>query len=167
MRAVYALFDDPNAALRAVHSLRSSGVADGEIAVMSADPIEGHELMARDSQTVMPWIAVCGGVVGLALAVGLLLVGEKAWPLDVGGMPIVAWWPNIIIMFELTMLSAILTTVVTLLVTAGLPNRGEKLYDSEIADGKILVGVKNPPEASVTTLQNTLQAGGGRVKTTG
>ena len=27
-------------------------------------------------------------------------------------MPIVAWWPNIIIMFELTMLGAILVTVV-------------------------------------------------------
>ena len=70
-----------------------------------------------------------------------------------------------IIMFELTMLSAILTTVVTLLVTAGIPSRGEKLYDAEIAEGKILVGMRNPAEASVPTLQNTLQAGGGRVKT--
>src|SRR5262245_23502908 len=103
---------------------------------MASDPIEGHELMARDSKTMMPWIAVCGGVVGLSGAIGLLLWGEKAWPLDVGGMPIVAWWPNMIIMFELTMLSAILTTVVTLLVTANIPSRREKLYDPEIADGK-------------------------------
>ena len=165
MKAVYALFDDPDVALRAVKGLRAAGVADHDITVMASDPIEGHELMSRDSETIMPWLAVAGGVVGLALAVGLLLWGEKAWPLNVGGMPVVAWWPNMIIMFELTMLSAILTTVVTLLVTAGLPNRGDKLYDAEIADGKILVGVKNPADASLTGLQNTLQAGGGRVKT--
>ena len=167
MRAVYALFDNPNSALRAVNSLRASGVSDAEITVMAAEPIEGHELMSRDSKTLMPWIAVCGGAVGLTLAIGLLAWGEKAWALDVGGMPIFAWWPNMIIMFELTMLSAILTTVVTLLVTANIPSRREKLYDAEIADGKILVGVKNPPEGSVTTLQNTLQAGGARVKTVG
>jgi hypothetical protein len=165
VKAVYALFDDPNVALRAVNSLRASGVADGDITIMASDPIEGHELMARDSHTIMPWLAVAGGVIGLALAVGLLLWGELAWPLNVGGMPVVAWWPNMIIMFELTMLSAILTTVATLLVTAGLPNRREKLYDAEIADGLILVGVKHPPEASVAGLQSTLQAGGGRVKT--
>ena len=165
MKAVYALFDDPNVALRAVNSLRASGVADSDITIMAADPIEGHELMSRESQTLMPWIAACGGAAGLALAIGLLLLGEKAWPIDVGGMPIVAWWPNIIIMFELTMLCAILTTVVTLLVTAGIPNRRPKLYDSEIADGKILVGVQNPAEASVAGLQSVLQAGGGRVKT--
>ena len=166
MKAVYALYDDPNSALRAVNGLRASGVADGDIAIMSADPIEGHELMSRDSSSAMPWIAVCGGVIGLTLAIGLLIYGETDWGIDVGGMPIVAWWPNMIIMFELTMLSAILTTVVTLLVTAGLPSRREKLYDSEIADGKILVGVKNPADASVAGLQSTLQAGGGRVKTT-
>ena len=39
-------------------------------------------------------------------------------------MPIVAWWPNLIIIFELTMLGAILATVVTLFVTALLPSAG-------------------------------------------
>ena len=165
MKAVYALFDDPNVALRAVNSLRASGVADRDITILAGDPIEGHELMSRDSATMMPWIAAGGGAVGLVLVIGLLLWGETAWPIDVGGMPIVAWWPNLIIMFEVTMLSAILTTVVTLLLTANVPSRREKLYDPEISDGKILVGVQNPADASVAGLQTTLQAGGGRVKT--
>ena len=63
------------------------------------------------------------------------------------GMPIVPMWTNLIIIFEMTMLSAILATVITLLVTAGLPSRGGKMYDPEVSDGYILVGVENPADA--------------------
>ena len=35
-------------------------------------------------------------------------------------MPIVPNWTNLIIIFEMTMLSAIIATVITLLVTAGI-----------------------------------------------
>ena len=67
-----------------------------------------------------------------------------SWPLKTSGMPIVPMWTNLIIIFEMTMLSAILATVITLLITAGLPSRGGKLYDPEVSDGYILVGVENP-----------------------
>jgi hypothetical protein len=81
-------------------------------------------------------------------------------------MPIVAWWPNLIIMFELTMLGAILATVITLLITAKIPSRDPKLYDPDVTEGKILVGVENPPDASVPELERALLAGGaGRLKT--
>ena len=52
------------------------------------------------------------------------------------GMPIVAWWPNIVITFELTMLGAILTTVVSMLVAARLPTMKKALYDPAVSDGK-------------------------------
>ena len=55
-------------------------------------------------------------------------------------MPIVAWWPNLIVIFEMTMLGAILATVITLIVTAGLGRRMPTLYDPEVTNGKILVG---------------------------
>jgi hypothetical protein len=83
-------------------------------------------------------------------------------------MPIVAWWPALIVMFELTMLGGILATVITLLVTARLPGRGPELYDPEVTDGKILVGVKNPREGSVPDLERALLAGpAARLKTIG
>jgi len=64
-------------------------------------------------------------------------------------MPIVSWWPNLIVMFELTMLGGILAAVVTLLVTARLPSRRTALYDPEVMDGKILIGVQDPSEPMV------------------
>ena len=81
-------------------------------------------------------------------------------------MPIVAMWPNLIVMFELTMLGAMLATVIGLLVTAGIPARGRKLYDRSVSDGAILVGVENPPDASISALERALrQTGASNVKT--
>ena len=165
MKAVYALYPDPNAAQRAVNGLREAGVADGDITIVSGEPIEQHELGHRDHATYMFWIAAAGGVCGLAFAAWFTRMTELAWPLPTGNMPIVSWWPNLIIMFELTMLGGILAAVLTLLVTAGLPNWKPKLYDPEVTDGKILVGVENPPAGSIGAIERALAAGGARLKT--
>jgi hypothetical protein len=62
----------------------------------------------------------------------------------------------------MTMLSAIIATVVYLLVSAGLPSRGGKMYDAEVSDGYILVGVENPQDGA--RLEPALAIAGGRVK---
>ncbi len=94
----------------------------------------------------------------------LLGASQRSWPLVTSGMPIVPNWTNLIIIFEMTMLSAIIATVITLLVTAGIPSRGGKMYDPEVSDGYILVGVENPADGS--KLEPALAIEGGRVKTT-
>jgi molybdopterin-containing oxidoreductase family membrane subunit len=164
MKAVYALYPDADAAQRALQGLRAAGVADPDITVISGEPIEGHELGRRDRDTWMWWIAAAGGLTGLAFATWLTWMTETAWPLPTGNMPIVAWWPNLIVMFELTMLGGILAAVVTLLVTAGLPSLRSKLYDPEVTNGKILVGVENPSASSLSAIERALVVGGAQVK---
>ena len=63
---------------------------------------------------MMPWIAVIGAALGLTTAYLLTSVTQRAWAINTGGMPIVSNWTNMIIMFELTMLGAVLATVLTL-----------------------------------------------------
>ena len=168
MTAIYALYSDPAQVQRAVDSLRAAGLADRDIVVISSEPIEEYEFGDRDKATWLFYIAACGGVLGLVFATWLTTMSQKAWPLPTGNMPIVAWWPNTIIMFELTMLGAILATVIAMLVASGLPSRGPKMYDPEITDGKILVGIQNPPAASVQSIERALLAGGvPRLKTIG
>jgi hypothetical protein len=113
----------------------------------------------------MYWIAGGGGVLGLAAAWLLTSTTQQLWPLNTGGMPIVSWVPNAIVLFEMTMLGAIVATVVTLLVTAGLPAFANQLYDPEVSDGYILVGIERPAADRVDALRQTLEAAGGRVKT--
>jgi hypothetical protein len=144
MSAVYALYPDGVSAQRAVDTLLAAGLSGDAITIISGEPIEDQAFFEADKATWMWYFAAAGGFVGLAFATWLTTMTERAWPLNTGNMPIVAWWPNLIIMFEMTMLFAILAAVITLLVTASLPGRRSAIYDPQVMDGKILVGVANP-----------------------
>jgi hypothetical protein len=139
--SVYGLYPTADAAQRAVNNLHAAGVPDEQITIVSSEPFEEHGFADRDKATSMGWIALAGAVAGLAGATWLTRMTELAWPLSTGNMPIVAWWPNLIVMFEMTMLGGILAAVITLLVTAQLVRRRPAFYDPAVSDGHILVGV--------------------------
>lgn len=162
MSAVYGLYDDPHVAQKAVENLRAAGVADRDITVISSEPFDHFEFGHRDEKTAMPWIATAAAAAGLLLSYYLLGASQRSWPLVTSGMPVVPLWTNLIIIFEMTMLSAILATVVTLIVTAFIGERGT-LYDPEVSDGYILVGVERAPDPA--KLEAALAIEGGRVKT--
>ena len=162
MTAMYGLFDRPDAAQRAYTGLKRAGVAPGDITVISAEPFEAFEFSHRDHSMILFRLALVGGIIGFVAAVLLVRGTELAWPLVTGGMPVVAWWPNIVIMFEMTMLGAIVTTVISLLVTSGLPRFSRSMYDPAVSDGKILVGVPGSSDAIRDTLTSS---GASAVKT--
>jgi hypothetical protein len=158
MKAIYGLYPDPDSAQRAVDSLRATGLKDREITIVSAEPLEEYEFAHRDKQTVMTWIAAFGGLVGMISAYLLTTVTQQMWPINTGGMPIVSHWPNLIIIFELTMLGAVFATVITLLVAARLPGSAASIYDREVSNGKILIGVANPEDPN--RIERALRSGG-------
>jgi hypothetical protein len=167
VKAVYGLYPDGQSAQQAVNRLRALGLPDRDITVISAQPMEDYEFGHMDGKTYMWWIACLGGLIGMASAFGLAWLTEYSWEINVGGLPTFAWWPNLIIIFELTMLGAITATVITLVVTALIPQKGRGfLYDPEVTDGAILVGVENPVDANVASLERELSAPpGARYKT--
>ncbi len=163
MKAVYALYPTGQSAQEGVNRLRGAGLADADITILSAQPMEDFEFGHIDKKSRLWWLACGGGLVGMAMAYGLTVVTETSWPMNVGSLPVYAWWPNLIIIFELTMLGAILTTVVALLITGSLPGRGDKLYDPAVTSGQILVGVENPRAESVAAYETALGAPPGAV----
>ncbi len=164
MGARYALFGTPDSAQTAVNNLRRAGVADGDITVISAEPHEEYEFSHRDKPTWIFQLAGLGGAIGLSAGYLLTSATQRAWPIVTGGMPIVSTWPNLIVMFELTMLGAVVTTVITLLVTADLLRRRPRLYDPEVSNGRILVGVEQARTVPIDRLDQALESAGGRVK---
>lgn len=158
MKAVYGLYSDGRSAQQAVNRLRAAGIPDREITVLSSQPMEDYEFGKMDKANWLWWFACLGGLVGLTGGTLFSRYAETSWPIEVGGLPIVAWWPNLIVVFELTMLGAILATVIALVVTAFVPSRGRTLYDPEVTAGRILVGVEEPREAAVAQLQQVLGA---------
>lgn len=167
MKALYGLYPDGRSAQQVFSQLRAIGLSPGRITVISAQPMDHYEFGRTDGHTWMWRLAAGGGLLGMAAALGLAWIAATSWPMNTGGLPIFAWWPTLIIVFELTMLGAILATVVTLVVSAGLGRRAV-LYDPEVSDGKILVGVENPSADSVREVEAALSAPpGARVKTIG
>jgi len=108
----------------------------------------------------MPWIAAAAGVVGGTLGFLFAAYTQAVYPIPTGGMAIVPLYADGVITYELTMLSAVLATLVSLLVTAHLPDWRRGLYDPQIADGKILVGVVNPTEDSRPAIERKLREAG-------
>jgi hypothetical protein len=157
MKAIYGLFPDPDSAQSAVDELRRTGIDDRAITVITSQPYEEYEFSHSNGHTWLFWIAAGGGVLGLGAGLTLAYVTEALWPIVTGGMPIFAWWPNIIVLFETTMLGAIIATVLSLLITTGLPTSKAKLYDPAVSQGKILVAVEEPLDEALPKLQRLLR----------
>ena len=160
MKAVYGLYPDPDSAERAVELLRGANVDDRSIVVLSSEPFDEYEFGRRDHKTVIPWLAALGGLVCGASAFLFVAFTQKVYPLPTGGMPIVSLWPNGIITYEFTMFGAILATLATLIVTARAPRESAQLYDPEVSNGKILIGVLNPPEGLRGAVEQALRNAG-------
>jgi hypothetical protein len=167
---IYGLFPGPAAAERGMNALRDAGVAREKIVVVSDEPFEEYEFTKMPRSVAMYRLAVCGAIIGGTL--GFLLARHMQiaypFPLITGGMPLVSPFPTGIVTYEVTMLSAIVTTVITLLVTTNLPNWKEKVYDEEVSYGMVLIGVVDPSEGARVDLESRLQrAGAAKIKGTG
>lgn len=170
MNAIYALYTDADAAQRAVDVLERDaaqiGVDRSKIEVLSSVPLEDAEFSKRVMRSRIPWLAVLGGITGGTVTYFFVTGAQRAFPIVTGGMPITPTWTNGIIVYEMTMLGAILTTVVTLLLKVRLPDWRKRLYDSAVSEGLILVGVTNPMSSSVIQIEEVFrQTGASEIKT--
>ena len=169
MKALYALYADPEDAQRAFDSLRAASSElkfdAKQIVIVSGEPHEGYEFTDSHATSLPYRWAALGGIVGATLGYLLTTLTQKSYPILTGGMSLTPVWTNGIIVYEMTMLGAILTTLVVLLIGAGLPNFKGGITDPEIGAGKILVGIVDPPENSQPELERRLrQAGASYVK---
>lgn len=167
MKTVLALYDDPETAERGVDALKRSGVSTEHITVVSSEPLEMFAFGRDEGRTWMPWLAALAGMIGGTFGYGLTSTAQRLWPLETGGMPIVGLWTNGIIVYELTMLGAIVATLCTFLASARLLTRRPSFYDPLVSEGKILVVVTNLGGVSSETLDRRLREIGGTVSTHG
>lgn len=112
---VLAVFADVSAAAGAVRALKAEGI---EVRAAMPAPFEemqealGKPISLIGLSTLTG--AVAGGGFGLLLAAG----GSWAWPIVVGGMPIVSFPAFLVIVFEVAVLFGALTNFVGLMSVA-------------------------------------------------
>ena len=129
------LFREPDEVARALDGLRAAGVRGRDVEVLSDSPYpEGAfgEEPVRHRLYVFPLV---GALVGFGLGLLVTIGTQLSYPLVTGGKPILAIPPMVNIIFEGTMLGAILFTVFGVLFESRLPHLGRMPYDPRISEG--------------------------------
>ena len=163
-RSVIGLFISEDSAADALDALRAAGFNDGEYEVLTGTPYpEGTFGESEPTHKLFrfPLVgAACGFIVGLALTVGTQL----AFPLVTGGKPILSIPPMAIIIYEGTLLGAILFTVLGILFESRLPRMFMGAYDTRITEGYIGVAVTGASEKMEAAEEALSGAGAEEVK---
>jgi ActD protein len=133
-----AIFETRSEAVAALRDLQREGVLRSSITVMSSEPLH---LENKDApKTRIAGFAIAGALLGAAFAILLTVWTSRRVGLVTGGMPILTPWAFGIIVFELTALGAILSTLGRMIFEAGLARRGLLTdYHAAVADGRVVL----------------------------
>ena len=129
--ALYGLlaeFDDPTALVQAIRGARSAGYR--KLDAFTPFPIEevneSLDLHERRLPLLVLLGGILGGIAGYALAYWTSVID---YPLNVGGRPFHSWPAFIPITFEMTVLGAAISAVLSMLALNGLPMPYHPLFN--------------------------------------
>ena len=137
-----ALFEEIDPAADAIEKLHEMGVTDDRINVISGVPVT-HKMLGRPHpHTNVSRLALGGAIAGFAFGLFLNFGTPNLYGVHVGGQFITPVPPGLIIVFEMTMLFALLSTFLGVFLDSYFPNYRPLEYVAEVSDGKIGVFFK-------------------------
>lgn len=141
-----ALFEDIDPAADAIEKLHEMGVTDEQINVISGVPVLERMLGRPLQWTNVSRLALGGAVAGFLFGVFLNFGTPSLYSVHVGGQALLPFPPGMIIIFEMTMLFALLATFLGVFLDSYFPNYRPLEYVPEVSDGKIAVFFKVPQD---------------------
>jgi len=156
---ILAQFATPEAAAAALHALSESGIQKKQLTVFSRVPLPEGALDVDTTRVRVPWIALAAAVIGAAI--GFTLAAGTMWlyKLPTGGKPILAGPPILIITYEITMLTVLITTFLAVLWETRLPEWRKRPYDPSLPGDAIGLGVE-PGNLAVSHVETMLREAG-------
>jgi len=156
METRFLVFDTREEVVTTLRELERDGVDASAITVMSSEPLHidwigstGGSSRVSPAKSRIAGFAIAGGVLGATLATLLTVVTSKQVGIVTGGMPVVSPWAFGIIVFELTMLGAILAALGRMVFESGLLIKTtSENYDDAVSEGKIVVEVRGSERES-------------------
>ena len=150
-------FEKKASVIQALRQLRANGFAESEIDVFSDEPVEFPSgVLDRGSR--MSLTVVTGAITLCLLAIGFVYFTQHNYPLITGGMPLFSFWATGVIFYELTMLGAIVTTLICFLLESGLLRRDRRPVPA-IEPGVICIRVQCRPDQADETRRVLERAG--------
>ncbi|MBI4201156.1 MAG: DUF3341 domain-containing protein [Chloroflexi bacterium] len=141
MAQMLGVFKDEEAAANATEALQMAGYSSN-LEILTGSPYpEGAfgERVAKHKLYVFPFM---GAILGFSVAMLLTVATQSAYPLVVGGKPILSFPAMTIIAYEGTMLGAILFTVLGIFFESRIPNIRAGIYDPRITEGYVGITVR-------------------------
>lgn len=114
--------------LAAAKGLREEG---WHVELYAPFPVKGMGEALGFTDHSVPLAFLIGGIVGALAGFGLQVYTNLAYPLDVGGRPLIAVPAFMLITFEVMVLTSVLAGIGTMLVRNRLPRLHHSLFDAE------------------------------------
>jgi len=134
-----AVFEDIDPAADAIEKLHEMGVGDENINVISGVPIMHRMLGRPHPHTNVSRLSMGGAIAGFMFGLFLNFGTPNLYTVLVGGQYITPIPPGLIIVFEMTMLFALLATFLGVFLDSYFPNYRPLEYVDEVSDGKIAI----------------------------
>lgn len=141
---VMGLFTDED---RAVSAIKALGDTSWDLKQVHS-PIPSHKLSEALNlkKSKVGYFTLIGGIIGFFSGFALAMFTSAKWSLIVGGKPVIALVPFVIVGFEFTILFAVFGNVVGLLTQGGLPDfKGLDVYDPRCSGDHFSVVAACPP----------------------
>ncbi len=139
-----AVFPDLEPAANAIEHLRSIGVHDDCMNVISGIPVTEAMLGRPHQWTNVPRIAMGGAILGFGAGFFLAYITPYIYPypIQVSTQSFIPGPPTVVVLFELTMLGMLLSTFLGVFLDSFFPNYRPMKYVPEVSDGKIAILVE-------------------------
>lgn len=157
---ILGLFDPKTSLSPVLDQLRSQGIPDALMEVLSPLPLE-TPLLNKPGGIPLHRITIMGGVVGIG--VGIFFAAGTAWlyPLVTGGKPIVSIPVVGIISYETMMLVAIVVTFLAMAVKIGFKQQSGIRQDPRIDEGAVGLSIQvGDDTAKAESVSRLLQEAG-------
>ena len=158
------LFQDPDQAADAMDALHANGFRRGTFDVLTGMPYPEGAFGEHVPQHRLFRYPAFGAIIGFTTALFLTTATQAAYPLVTGGKPILALFAMLVILYEMTMLSAVIATVIGIIIESRLPNVKPGAYDPRITEGLIGVVVTSDDDMADKASETLTNAGALEIK---
>ena len=133
------LFRESTDTADAIDDLYSFGISEDSIVVMTGVPYPQQALGRAKEWIQLPYIVLAGAIAGFLFGVFLAVITPLLYPLNIGGRPLVAGPPAIIIIYVFTMMATIVSTFLGVIWEMGFPTFAQKYYIKLVTSGYLAV----------------------------
>jgi hypothetical protein len=155
---ILGIFDDYESFIQALKDLKEMGIDN----ISTFTPVPFHEVdkVLGEKQSPIRFLTLTGGLIGFAVGAWLTVYCTQAYPLIVGGKPLISVPPYLIIAFELTiLLSTMLTAIGYFLISPISRSKLGTSYDPSFSEDKFGISIDTTGTGS-KPLKEVLEANG-------